>query len=141
MVRALDRRDVTTGLTMDTTPTAKTAAVAVGVGGLLFFHRGPDVLWAVMLGIGQGGVISLALMMMVLRASSSGQANALSGRAQGGGYLVPRPAQSSMGAVYGLSGGSTGAPRALVGAARPQDWSQGAHAGHGRVGEPSAVSH
>ena len=93
-----------------------------------------------MLGIGQGGAISLALMMMVLRASSSGQANALSGRAQGGGYLVAATGPVLMGAVYGLSGGWT-APLGLLLALLVPQLVAGWRAGHGRVGEPSAVSH
>ncbi len=62
--------------------------MGVGVAGLLFDPRHLDVLWAALVGWGQGSSIGLALMMMVVRARNRDEAMALSGMAQGVGYLI-----------------------------------------------------
>lgn len=45
-------------------------------------------IWAVVLGLGQGGTFSIALTLIVLRASDAVVASELSGMAQGGGYTI-----------------------------------------------------
>ncbi|HEY9102630.1 MFS transporter [Chitinimonas sp.] len=45
-------------------------------------------LWAVVLGLGQGGTFSIALTLIVLRASDATVASELSGMVQGGGYTI-----------------------------------------------------
>lgn len=113
-----------------------TTALAVGVAGLLLVRRGLDPLWAVLLGLGQGSAVSLALMMMVLRARSSAQATALSGRAQGVGYLMAAAGPILTGAVYGLTGGWT-VPLALLLALLAPQLAAGLWAGYGHVARPS----
>ncbi len=113
-----------------------TAALAVGVGGLLLDTRGLDALWVVMLGIGQGSAVSLALMMMVVRAWSSTQATALSGMAQGVGYLLAAAGPVLAGAVFAATGGWTAPLAILLGLLVPQ-LASGLTAGHGHVARPS----
>lgn len=115
-----------------------TAALAVGVGGLLLDTHGLDALWTVMLGIGQGSAVSLALMMMVVRAWSSPQATALSGMAQGIGYLLAATGPILAGAVYSATGGWTAPLAILLGLLVPQLLS-GLRAGHGHVAKPTAT--
>ena len=78
-----------------------------GLGGLLLDPHHLEALWAVLLGCGQGATISLALMVMVLRSSDQHEAMALSGMAQGVGYLVaavgPTPAPSTTSPMTGAS--------------------------------------
>jgi MFS transporter, CP family, cyanate transporter len=81
------------------------ATMACGLAGLTFYANHLDVVWCVLLGIGIGSAISLALMMMVLRARDIRQANALSGRAQGFGYLIAAAGPAVAGALYGATGG------------------------------------
>ena len=71
--------------------------------GLLVDPRHLDALWAVMLGGGQGATISLALMVMVLRSSNQHEAMALSGMAQGVGYLIAAVGPTLLGALYDIA--------------------------------------
>lgn len=82
-----------------------TGAIALGLGGLLLVHHGLEVLWAVLLGIGQGSSLSLALILMVVRARDSSHAIAVSGMAQGLGYLLASAGPTAIGAVEVASGG------------------------------------
>jgi CP family cyanate transporter-like MFS transporter len=59
-----------------------------GTLGLLLFGDTAAVLWAVLLGLGQGALFSLALTFFALRAPDSEHAAALSGMAQSVGYLL-----------------------------------------------------
>jgi CP family cyanate transporter-like MFS transporter len=68
--------------------------------GLIVDPRHLDALWAVLLGCGQGSAISLALMMMVLRSRNVHEAMALSGMAQGVGYLIAAIGPAMVGALY-----------------------------------------
>lgn len=74
-----------------------------GLGGLLLDPHHLEALWAVLLGCGQGATISLALMVMVLRSSDQHEAMALSGMAQGVGYLVAAVGPTLLGALYDLA--------------------------------------
>jgi CP family cyanate transporter-like MFS transporter len=109
-----------------------TATLAVGLGGLLLDSRHLEVPSAIMLGLGQGSAISLALMMMVLRAANSSQATALSGRAQGLGYLVAASGPALAGVAYSLSGGWT-IPLVLLLAMLVPQLAAGWRAGYGHV--------
>ncbi|WP_285773141.1 hypothetical protein [Microtetraspora sp. NBRC 13810] len=51
-------------------------------------------LWMILLGLGQGAAISLAMLFIVLRAADSRHAAQLSSMAQGVGYLSPPPGLS-----------------------------------------------
>ena len=78
------------------------AVVLAGIAltGLLIDPHHLDALWAVLLGCGQGASISLALMVMVLRSSNQHEAMALSGMAQGVGYLIAAVGPTLVGALY-----------------------------------------
>jgi CP family cyanate transporter-like MFS transporter len=80
-------------------------ATAFGIAGLLVDPHRLDVLWAVLLGWGQGSSIGLALMMMVVRASSHDEAMALSGMAQGLGYLIASVGPVLIGGFFDFSHG------------------------------------
>jgi len=79
------------------------ALAASGLAGLLLAPRHIEVLWAVLLGGGQGATISLALMVMVLRSRNQHQAMALSGMAQGVGYLIAAIGPTLVGALYDVA--------------------------------------
>jgi len=79
------------------------ALAASGLAGLLLDPRHIEVLWAVLLGGGQGATISLALMVMVLRSRNQHQAMALSGMAQGVGYLIAAIGPTLVGALYDVA--------------------------------------
>ena len=81
---------------------APLASPALGLTGLLTDPHHLDALWAVMLGSGQGASISLALMVMVLRSSNQHEAMALSGMAQGVGYLIASVGPTLLGAFSTL---------------------------------------
>ena len=75
----------------------------IGLAGLLLVPHHLDALWAVMLGCGQGATISLALMVMVLRSSNQHEAMALSGMAQGVGYLIAAIGPTLLGVLYDIA--------------------------------------
>ncbi len=81
---------------------AAVALVALGLTGLLADPHHLDALWAVLLGGGQGASVSLALTVMVLRSSNQHQAMALSGMAQGVGYLVAAVGPTLLGVLYDI---------------------------------------
>jgi CP family cyanate transporter-like MFS transporter len=82
-------------------------SIALGTAGLLFDPHHLDVLWSVLLGWGQGSSMGLALMMMVLRAGNRDEAMALSGMAQGLGYLIASLGPVMVGGLFDLSKGWT----------------------------------
>jgi CP family cyanate transporter-like MFS transporter len=82
-----------------------TAAMALGIAGLLVDPHHLDVLWAVLLGWGQGSSIGLAFVMMVVRASSRDEAMALSGMVQGLGYLIASIGPVLIGGLFDFSQG------------------------------------
>ena len=83
------------------------ALTALGVVGLLLAPAAGAVLWTVLLGLAQGAALSLALLMIVLRAGDDATAARLSSMAQGGGYLVAATGPLGMGLLHTLSGGLT----------------------------------
>ena len=86
------------------------AVVALSVVGLLGALTGGTataVLWAVVLGFGQGGELALALMLINLRASDSSASTSLSTMAQTVGYLIAAAGPVVTGVVHGLSGAWT----------------------------------
>jgi len=80
---------------------------AGGLLGFLLLPHGPVAIWAVVLGLGQGAAIGLSLTMMVLRSVDHAQAMALSGMAQGGGYLIAAGGPALIGAIYDMTGSWT----------------------------------
>lgn len=116
-----------------------TTALAAGFVGLLLDPHGPAVVWVILLGLGQGSAISLALMVMVLRAWNTRQATALSAVAQGCGYLIAAVGPALAGAVYGVSHSWDAALLLLLGLLAPQ-YLAGWRAGHGRLRQPAEVT-
>ncbi|MCB7136633.1 CynX/NimT family MFS transporter [Cellulosimicrobium marinum] len=68
---------------------------------------GAAVLWVVLLGLGQGGGISLALMLMALRARDAAHTSELSGMAQCAGYGLAACGPLGVGLAHDASGGWT----------------------------------
>lgn len=77
----------------------------VGIVGVL--TTGTAGAWpcAVLIGLGQGGALSLALVLMNLRTASAVEATALSASAQTVGYLLAATGPIAMGALHSLTGG------------------------------------
>jgi CP family cyanate transporter-like MFS transporter len=73
------------------------------------------LLWAVLLGLGQGGALTVALMMIVVRSPDTGSAARLSGMAQGVGYLLAAAGPPVVGALHDALGGWTLALIVLTG--------------------------
>ncbi|PUA18254.1 cyanate transporter [Glaciimonas sp. PCH181] len=61
--------------------------------------------WAVILGLGQGGTFSIALMLIVLRSSDPHIAASLSGMAQGFGYSIAALGPLAVGIMHDISDG------------------------------------
>lgn len=78
---------------------------AAALGGMLWRPVAGSVAWMVLLGLAQGGAISLALSFIVLRAPTAGRAAELSGMAQTIGYLVASVGPLTVGALHDISGG------------------------------------
>ncbi|MEU4198445.1 MFS transporter [Streptomyces sp. NPDC045470] len=86
---------------------AVTALMACGIVGLLVAPVAGAWIWAVLLGIGQGGALGLALTMMVLRSGDAHTAARLSGMAQTWGYLLAAAGPLVLGAVHQATHGWT----------------------------------
>jgi cyanate permease len=82
---------------------AVTALEALALLGLLF-APGMAIAWVLLFALGQGGAISLALMLMVLRAPDSRRAAELSGMAQAIGYSLAAVGPFLVGALYDWTG-------------------------------------
>jgi CP family cyanate transporter-like MFS transporter len=114
--------------------------VSAGYVGLMIAPAGGAWLWAVILGLGQGGAVSLALTLIVLRSPDPNTAAQLSGMAQAVGYVFAAFGPLAAGALRQITDGWT-VPIALmlvlcgcamacgIGAARP---------GHVRAAAPVA---
>jgi CP family cyanate transporter-like MFS transporter len=82
---------------------AVTALAVAGVGGLLV-APGPAALWMILLGIGQGGVLGLALILPVLRGGDARTVASLMAMTLGVGYLMAANGPWLLGAVYDATG-------------------------------------
>ncbi|MFC8600346.1 CynX/NimT family MFS transporter [Isoptericola sp. NPDC057191] len=82
------------------------ALIAAGLLGLLL---APDVavLWVVLLGLGQGGGIALALTLMALRTEDAARTSELSGMAQSAGYLLAACGPLGLGVAHDMTGSWT----------------------------------
>jgi CP family cyanate transporter-like MFS transporter len=76
----------------------------VALMGCMFAPTGGIWLWAVLLGIAQGGSFSLALTLIVMRSRDSHVAAQLSGMAQGVGYLIAACGPMLVGLLRGWTG-------------------------------------
>lgn len=79
-----------------------TVICAVGLLGLIWVPAIP-ALWVCLIGFGPGTGIGLALLMMVLRSSTTRQASDLSGMAQTIGYVLAAVGPSLIGGVHDLT--------------------------------------
>jgi CP family cyanate transporter-like MFS transporter len=86
---------------------ATVCLTAAGVLTLLVAPRSGALVAAVLLGLGQGAALSLALLMIVLRAGDDHTAARLSGMAQGAGYVIAGAGPLGVGLLHALSGGWT----------------------------------
>ncbi|WP_162248323.1 CynX/NimT family MFS transporter [Rhodococcus sp. Leaf278] len=94
-----------------------TAVVALSVAGLIGVLTGSVELapvWAILLGLGQGGQLSLALTLINLRAPNTATATSLSSMAQSIGYLVAAAGPVATGAIHSSTGSWTAPLLALL---------------------------
>jgi CP family cyanate transporter-like MFS transporter len=80
------------------------ALTAIGLLGILLAPSSTAVVWVVILGLGQGAALSLALLMIVLRAGDDHTAARLSSMAQGFGYLIAATGPLVMGLLHAATG-------------------------------------
>lgn len=78
-----------------------------GLLGCLFAPLAGVWAWAVVLGLGQGGMFSVALLLIVLRAKDAPMAARLSGMSQGVGYTVAALGPFGVGLLHDFTGGWT----------------------------------
>ncbi len=76
----------------------------IGLMGCLYGSLSSVWLWAVLLGLGQGGTFSIALALLVLRAPTAQVAASLSGMAQGVGYSIAALGPFIVGLLHEYSG-------------------------------------
>jgi MFS transporter, CP family, cyanate transporter len=83
------------------------AASAAGLAGAWFAPLGGDVAWALLLGVGQGASLGLAIFFTMARAPDPRAAASLSGFAQSVGYLVATTGPLVVGFLHSAIGGWT----------------------------------
>jgi CP family cyanate transporter-like MFS transporter len=81
------------------------ASAGVGMAGLLVAATTATAIWMGFIGIGQGGLFSLSLALIVLRSADNAQATSLSGMVQGAGSVLAATGPFVMGFLHDLSGG------------------------------------
>jgi CP family cyanate transporter-like MFS transporter len=89
------------------------ACNVAGVLGLLLAPVGGAWLWAVLLGVAQGGGFGLAMALIVLRSGGAAVASQLSGMSQMVGYFIAACGPVGFGALHQVTGGWT-LPLALL---------------------------
>ncbi|WP_042366597.1 CynX/NimT family MFS transporter [Streptacidiphilus neutrinimicus] len=80
-------------------------SMATGVAGLLVAPTAAAWLWAILIGIAQGGGFGLAMAMIVLRSGSAQVAAQLSGMSQLVGYFIAAVGPVGFGALHQTTGG------------------------------------
>jgi len=83
---------------------ALVVAATVALLGILFAPTSTVVFWAILQGIGQGGLIAAAMTVIVLRSPDSHVAAHLSGMAQGVGYVLAAIGPLLVGLIRGWTG-------------------------------------
>jgi CP family cyanate transporter-like MFS transporter len=76
----------------------------IGLLGCVFAPTASIWLWAVLLGLGQGGSFSIAMAVIVLRSPNAQVAASLSGMAQGIGYTIAATGPLAVGILHGYTG-------------------------------------
>ncbi|HEX3925239.1 MAG TPA: MFS transporter [Streptosporangiaceae bacterium] len=86
---------------------ATAAAMAAGLCGSAFAPTGGAVAWTLLLGLGQGSSLALAIFFTMARAPDPVTAASLSGFAQSAGYLIATIGPLAVGFLHTASGGWT----------------------------------
>lgn len=94
--RARDQRWLVTGTV---------AVSAAGLAGVWFAPMAGTVVWTLLLGLGQGAALALAIYMTAARAPDPVSAASLSGFAQGAGYLIATAGPLAIGFLHSVTGG------------------------------------
>jgi MFS transporter, CP family, cyanate transporter len=81
------------------------AAIMIGTAGSVFGSAATAIGFAAVLGLGQGAAFGLAIFLFTARAADGRTAAALSGFAQGGGYLVAAAGPLLIGLLHTATGG------------------------------------
>lgn len=84
--------------------TGVVAFSVLGLLGVILLPTAAAPLWAILLGLGQGGQLGLALTLMSLRATSHAHAAAISGMAQSVGYVLASVGPLLLGITHTASG-------------------------------------
>lgn len=95
------------------------ALIGTGLLGLVL-APGVAVVWVVLLGLGQGGGIALALTLMALRTEDAARTSELSGMAQSAGYVLAACGPLGLGVAHDVTGSWTVPLALLLGAALVQ---------------------
>jgi MFS transporter, CP family, cyanate transporter len=98
-------------------------AMAAGLLGSQFAPTGTAVVWTLLLGLGQGSSLGLAIFFTMARAPDAVTAASLSGFAQSTGYLIAAAGPLAVGFLHSATGGWTVPVLALVGVLSLQLWS------------------
>lgn len=98
-------------------------AMAAGLLGCQFAPTGTAVVWTLLLGLGQGSSLGLAIFFTMARAPDAVTAASLSGFAQSAGYLIAAAGPLAVGFLHTATGGWTVPVLALVGVLSLQLWS------------------
>jgi MFS transporter, CP family, cyanate transporter len=108
------------------------AATAAGLAGVLEAPLGSAAAWVVLLGLGQGSSLGLAIFFTMARAPDPVTAASLSGFAQSTGYLLATTGPLAVEFLHSATGGWTVPVLALLGVVAVQCWS-GLLAGRSRT--------
>jgi CP family cyanate transporter-like MFS transporter len=111
---------------------ATVAVSAVGLAGAWFAPLSTAVAWTLLLGVGQGGALGLAIYFTQARAPDPVSAASLSAFAQGGGYLVATAGPLAFGLLHAVTGSWTVAVVALL-AIFAAEFAVGLGAGRGKT--------
>ena len=101
---------------------AAVLAIAVGLTGTLFAPTGSAVAWTLLLGLGQGSSLGLAIFFTAARAPDPVLAASLSGFAQSTGYLIAAAGPLGVGFLHRATGGWTVPVLVLLGVVGLQFW-------------------
>jgi MFS transporter, CP family, cyanate transporter len=108
------------------------ALTAIGLVGILLAPASTALVWVVIMGLGQGAALSLALLMIALRAGDDNTAARLSSMAQGFGYLLAASGPLLTGLLHAATGGWSVPLLALLALLAVELWA-GLAAGRARV--------
>lgn len=98
------------------------AAGAAGLSGSVFAPVGGAAAWMLLLGLGQGAGLALAIFFTVARAPDPVTAASLSGFAQGAGYLIAAAGPLAVGFLHAATGGWRVPVLALLAVAALEFW-------------------